>query len=395
MLAYWKLTLSLVCSMITAQYYVRVFTSRDTLERLKQQKSSKFCLSGLVLCQTDPTPTSLSLFFVNSELKTLKLYMPYVGLLLAFVIAYFILVSRNYQSLMDYYIEQEVKLQKRRPVKSNPDENHSGNESEKSERRKFLPLDDDEPASTSSKESGTSIPDFARADFTTYSQAPIDIMTRQQLKDSIVMVDPITRVFVKNALYLLLASMAFVISTLPVSLTNVVLLFFMTAIVVKALLFKSSLTLYQDSTILLRCLNIFTIVAIAARYWVQFYRQIDTQVAPEINSNEKLIAIVLGHKIDMFAVRLLGLTLILVITRIQLMMVNNQALIKILKEEEANWDKSKRLARWQKVLHTVSYVLYQILPFFTLATIILYSVLWPSLLGLIGILLAIIVLKVY
>jgi hypothetical protein len=53
------------------------------------------------------------------------------------------------------------------------------------------------------------------------------------------MVDPVTRLFVKNALYLLLGTMAFVISTLPVSLTNIILLFFMTAIVIKALLFKS------------------------------------------------------------------------------------------------------------------------------------------------------------
>ena len=31
-------------------------------------------------------------------------------LLLTFVIAYFILNSQNYQTLMNYYIEQEVKL---------------------------------------------------------------------------------------------------------------------------------------------------------------------------------------------------------------------------------------------------------------------------------------------
>jgi hypothetical protein len=31
--------------------------------------------------------------------------LPYVGLLLAFFVAYFILISKNYQVLMDYYIE--------------------------------------------------------------------------------------------------------------------------------------------------------------------------------------------------------------------------------------------------------------------------------------------------
>jgi len=50
MLAYWKLTLSFVCAMITGQYYIRIFTSAATMERLKQAKTSKFCLSGLVSC---------------------------------------------------------------------------------------------------------------------------------------------------------------------------------------------------------------------------------------------------------------------------------------------------------------------------------------------------------
>jgi hypothetical protein len=98
------------------------------------------------------------------------------------------------------------------------------------------------------------------------------------------MVDPVTRIFVKNALYLLLATMAFVISTLPVSLTNVILLFFMTVIVIKALLYKSQLNLYLNSTILLRSLNIFSIIAIASRYWVQFYH-LHAQLNPDLTPN--------------------------------------------------------------------------------------------------------------
>ena len=140
------------------------------------------------------------------------------------------------------------------------------------------------------------------------------------------MVDPVTRVFVKNALYLLLLTMAFVISTLPVSLTNVVLLIFMTVLVIKALLYKSQIALYQNSTILLRLLNIVAIMAIAVRYLVQFYVNVTSQINPE-SQTMSLLTIVFGHQIDMFAVRLLSLTLILVITRIQLIMVNNQALI--------------------------------------------------------------------
>lgn len=52
-LTYWKITLSLVCCMITGQYYVRVFAAKDTLDRLKQIKTSNICLSGLVSCEQD------------------------------------------------------------------------------------------------------------------------------------------------------------------------------------------------------------------------------------------------------------------------------------------------------------------------------------------------------
>lgn len=83
------------------------------------------------------------------------------------------------------------------------------------------------------------MPDYARADLTAANPIEMDDVTRQQIKDSIVMVDPITRLFVKNALYFLLATMAFEVSTLPVSLTNVLLLVFMTIIVIKSLLSRS------------------------------------------------------------------------------------------------------------------------------------------------------------
>ena len=91
--------------MITGQYYIRIFTSSTTMERLKQQKTSKLCLSGLVSCQTPSTEAELSVLYGNTEVQNFKLYMPYVMLLLTFIIAYLILMSQNYQTQMDYYIE--------------------------------------------------------------------------------------------------------------------------------------------------------------------------------------------------------------------------------------------------------------------------------------------------
>ena len=106
MLLYWKITLSLVCAMITGQYYIRIFTAKETLDRLKQVKTGKLCLSGLVQCQSEvQKDMQLSLLYTNSELQSLSLYLPYVMLLLTLIVAYFILVSRNYQTLMDYYID--------------------------------------------------------------------------------------------------------------------------------------------------------------------------------------------------------------------------------------------------------------------------------------------------
>lgn len=117
------------------------------------------------------------------------------------------------------------------------------------------------------------------------SQVQMDIdddnqQIREDLKDQVFMVDPLTRLFVKNALYMLLATMALVISTLPVSLTNVILLGFMSVIVYKALIYKSQVDLYRKSWLLLQTLNIVTFIAIVFRYWVQFLKVVEDQKNP-------------------------------------------------------------------------------------------------------------------
>lgn len=105
MLFYWKVTLGLICAVITAQYYIRIFTKNETMEQLKQDKKSLLCLSGLIHCEKDPAPNEVSPLWANPEVLASRLYLPYLGLLLVFTLAYFILVSRNYAMLMDYYIE--------------------------------------------------------------------------------------------------------------------------------------------------------------------------------------------------------------------------------------------------------------------------------------------------
>jgi hypothetical protein len=84
------------------------------------------------------------------------------------------------------------------------------------------------------------------------------------------MCDPITRLIVQYAIFILIFGLAFVSTTLPLSLTNVILLGFMTIIVVRTFLFKSQVNLYQNSHTLLWVLNLITLVAIITRYIAQF-----------------------------------------------------------------------------------------------------------------------------
>ena len=49
--------------------------------------------------------------FASVELQNMQLYLPYFALLVTFVLSYFILTSENYQSLLQHYIDKEVKLQ--------------------------------------------------------------------------------------------------------------------------------------------------------------------------------------------------------------------------------------------------------------------------------------------
>ena len=91
-----------------------------------------------------------------------------------------------------------------------------------------------------------------------------------QLKNSVVMCDPITRLIVQYAIYILIFGLAFVSTTLPLSLTNIILLGFMTIIVVRCFLFSSQVQLYKNSHTLLWLLNVLTLIAIITRYIAQF-----------------------------------------------------------------------------------------------------------------------------
>lgn len=106
-LAYWRVTLILVSLIICSQYSVHVFASNEYLVNIKQSKG-KICLTGLLSCDNLSEQNEA---YASIEFQNIQLYLPYFALLVTFVLSYFILTSENYQSLLQHYIDKEVKLQ--------------------------------------------------------------------------------------------------------------------------------------------------------------------------------------------------------------------------------------------------------------------------------------------
>lgn len=92
MLALWKFTLGLIGVLLFSQYSVRVLVTNEYQISLKHHNKSSFvCLSGLIKCEDSDVLTYSNLEFVN-----FMLYLPYLALLLTFVIGYFIQTSDHY-----------------------------------------------------------------------------------------------------------------------------------------------------------------------------------------------------------------------------------------------------------------------------------------------------------
>ena len=101
MLAYWRVTLVLVGLILCGQYSTRVFASDEYLVNAKQSKG-KICLTGLLSCDNLSEQNEA---YASVELQNIMLYLPYFGLLVTFVLSYFIMTSENYQSLLQHYID--------------------------------------------------------------------------------------------------------------------------------------------------------------------------------------------------------------------------------------------------------------------------------------------------
>lgn len=94
---------------------------------------------------------------------------------------------------------------------------------------------------------------------------------RVLLKNAIFLVDPVTKFFVQQSLYVLIFAMALLSTTLPLALTNVLMLVVMTILVTRALQLETQIQLYQNSHLLLYVIKYLSLISIAVRYTAQFY----------------------------------------------------------------------------------------------------------------------------
>lgn len=85
-------------------------------------------------------------------------------------------------------------------------------------------------------------------------------------QEMIVMYDPLTKFFIKNAAYFLILFMFIEVVLLPLSIMNIILVVLMTIIVIKMLFCDTRLETYRSLSNVLLVLNIFAIIYIFSKY---------------------------------------------------------------------------------------------------------------------------------
>ena len=90
-----------------------------------------------------------------------------------------------------------------------------------------------------------------------------NLMKQQEM---IVMFDPLSKFFIKNAAYFLIFFLFVEVVLLPLSIMNIILLVLMTIIVIKTLYSTTRIETYRSLALTLSILNIFAIVYIFSKY---------------------------------------------------------------------------------------------------------------------------------
>ena len=93
-------------------------------------------------------------------------------------------------------------------------------------------------------------------------------LAKQQ--EMIILYDPLSKFFIKNAAYFLIFFMYIEILLLPLSIMNIILLILMTIIVIKMLYCETRIETYKSLANVLQVLNIFAIIYIFTKYMFLF-----------------------------------------------------------------------------------------------------------------------------
>lgn len=109
-----------------------------------------------------------------------------------------------------------------------------------------------------------------------------------------------------------------------------------------------------------------------------------------------MTALLFGYTSDLFVLRVLTLTVILVISHMQLVMIQNQVLMDIISEVDIiSQNRQKKHSMWGHCKVYVIFTLYAILPVGLLGVIFLIVAQYPSFLGLIAMFATVIILQMH
>lgn len=106
-----------------------------------------------------------------------------------------------------------------------------------------------------------------------------------------------------------------------------------------------------------------------------------------------LSALLFGYNSDFFIVRLISLTLILIISNLQLVITRNQVLMEVIADADTiSMDREKKMSFCGQVMVYTTFMLYLSLPVGLLGVIFLLVAQYPSMLGLIAMFATVIIL---
>ena len=196
--------------------------------------------------------------------------------------------------------------------------------------------------------------------------------------------------------------MGFLSTTLPLALYNVILLIAMTILVIRALTTKTQIIFYQSSRPLLYFIKYFSLISIIGRYIAEFYLQYqkNERIADPSLIEEKesdfahMTALLFGYTSDLFVVRLISLTLVFVISDLQLGILNNGALKEIIIEADMiKTNRTEPITIGAQIKVYTVFFLYMLLPVCLLGEIFVLVAYKASLLGLVAMFATVIILS--